>query len=146
MCCYLCIDLVRGGVPGPAGLALARPLFSGSLVSFPDCRDSLRTRPTSGSGTRHGPTRLHRHPRVAKYTIMRIRRAAACMLAIWPHSAACSRAASQCNRNCRPIAEAYCGDFPPAPVFPVSETTVWKERCVQVCSTKLVRFLEVVEL
>ena len=34
----------RGGVAGPAGPALAGPLFSGSLVSFPDCRDSLRTR------------------------------------------------------------------------------------------------------
>ena len=52
---------------GPAGPALAGPLFSGSLVSFPDCRDSLRTRPTGGSGARRGPTGLHRHPRVAKY-------------------------------------------------------------------------------
>ena len=43
---------------GPAGPALAEPLFSGSLVSFPDC--------------------MYRHPRVAKHTIvMRIRRAAA---------------------------------------------------------------------
>ena len=31
----------RGGVAGPAGPALAGPLFSGSL---PDCRDNLRTR------------------------------------------------------------------------------------------------------
>ena len=34
----------RGGVAGPAGPAKAGPLFSGSLVSFSDCRDSLRTR------------------------------------------------------------------------------------------------------
>ena len=34
----------RGGVAGPAGPALAGPLFSGSLVSCPDCRDGLRTR------------------------------------------------------------------------------------------------------
>ena len=34
----------KGGVAGPAGLALAGPLFSGSLVSCPDCRDGLRTR------------------------------------------------------------------------------------------------------
>ena len=34
----------RGGVAGPAGPAKAEPLFSGSLVSFSDCRDSLRTR------------------------------------------------------------------------------------------------------
>ena len=30
--------------PGPAGPAKAGPLFSGSLDSFSDCRDSLRTR------------------------------------------------------------------------------------------------------
>ena len=34
----------RGGVAGPAGPALAGPLFSGALVSFSDCRDSVRTR------------------------------------------------------------------------------------------------------
>ena len=34
----------RGGVAGPAGPAKAGPLFSESLVSFSDCRDSLRTR------------------------------------------------------------------------------------------------------
>ena len=31
-------------VAGPAGPALAGPLFSGALVSFPDRRDSLRMR------------------------------------------------------------------------------------------------------
>ena len=39
---FLCTD--RGDVSGPAGLAKAGPLFRGSLVSFSDCRDSLRTR------------------------------------------------------------------------------------------------------
>ena len=34
----------RGGVAGPAGPAKAGPLFSGSLDSLSDCRDSLRTR------------------------------------------------------------------------------------------------------
>ena len=34
----------RGGVAGPAGPALAGPLFSGSLVSCPDYGDGLRTR------------------------------------------------------------------------------------------------------
>ena len=34
----------RGGGTGPAGPAKAGPLFRGSLVSFPDCRDNLRTR------------------------------------------------------------------------------------------------------
>ena len=77
------ISQTRGGVAGPAGPALTGPLFSGSLVSFSDCRDSLRLRPlgqvcqansplpcasrnrsrsfASGSGARRGPTRLHRH-------------------------------------------------------------------------------------
>ena len=36
--------LSRSGVASPAGPTLAGPLFSGTLVSFPDCRDSLRTR------------------------------------------------------------------------------------------------------
>ena len=36
--------LSRGGVAGPAGPAKAGPLFSRSLVSFPDCRDGLPTR------------------------------------------------------------------------------------------------------
>ena len=42
----MCVDSVRvrGGVAGPAGPALAGPLFCGSLVSFLDCRDSLRPR------------------------------------------------------------------------------------------------------
>ena len=35
---------ISGGVAGPAGPAKAGPLFSGSLVSFSDCRDNLRTR------------------------------------------------------------------------------------------------------
>ena len=34
-------SLNRGGVAGPAGPAKAGPLFSGSLVPFSDCRDSL---------------------------------------------------------------------------------------------------------
>ena len=34
----------RGGVAGPAGPAKAGPLFRGSLVSFSDYSDSLRTR------------------------------------------------------------------------------------------------------
>ena len=34
----------RGGVAGPAGPAKAGPLFSRSLVSFPDCRDGLLMR------------------------------------------------------------------------------------------------------
>ena len=42
--CHIFRAAGRGGVAGPAGLALAGPLFSGSLVSFVDCRDSLRTR------------------------------------------------------------------------------------------------------
>ena len=73
----------RGGVAGPAGPAKAGPLFSGLLVSFPDCRDSLRTRrmgprklafalhvsvsrnhSAGGSGARRGPTGLHRHTRI----------------------------------------------------------------------------------
>ena len=83
----------RGGVAGPAGPALAGPLFSGSLVSCPDCRDGLRTRrlgqvshASSPLPCVHaflvivpallpadqdpgaGPTGLHRHPHVAKYT------------------------------------------------------------------------------
>ena len=33
----------RGGVAGPVGPAKAGPLFRRSLVSFPDCRDSLPT-------------------------------------------------------------------------------------------------------
>ena len=33
-----------GNVAGPAGPAKTGPHFSGSLVSFSDCRDSLRTR------------------------------------------------------------------------------------------------------
>ena len=64
----LICNLCRGGIAGPAGPALAGPLFSGSLVSFPDCRNSLRTRPNGGSGARRGPTRLHQHPYAAKYT------------------------------------------------------------------------------
>ena len=40
----LLVHLGRGGVAGPAGPALAGPLFSGSLVPCPDCRDGLRTR------------------------------------------------------------------------------------------------------
>ena len=84
----------RGRVAGPAGPAKARPHFSGSLVSFSDCRDSLRTRRlcqvsyaslplaalpcvyaflvynrsrsfAGGSGARRGPTGLHRHPRIS---------------------------------------------------------------------------------
>ena len=35
---------IRGGVAGPAGPAKAGPLFSRSLVSFPDCRDGLLMR------------------------------------------------------------------------------------------------------
>ena len=46
--------------------------------------------------------RLDRHPRVAKYTIMRIRRAAASDMA---HSAACSSSASQPSPTRRPITE-----------------------------------------
>ena len=38
------VALFRGGVAGPAGPAKAGPLFSRSLVSFSDCRDSWRTR------------------------------------------------------------------------------------------------------
>ena len=34
----------RGGVAGPAGPALAGTLSSGELVSFSECRDSVRTR------------------------------------------------------------------------------------------------------
>ena len=34
----------RGSVAGPAGPVKAGPLFSRSLVSFPDCRDGLPTR------------------------------------------------------------------------------------------------------
>ena len=61
------------------------------LVSSSDCRGSLRTRPTSGSVARRGPTGLHRHPWVAKNRTVRIRRAAATNMA---HSAACSSSAS----------------------------------------------------
>ena len=39
------------------------------LVLSSDCRDSLRMRPTSGSGARRGPTGLHQHPHVAKNTL-----------------------------------------------------------------------------
>ena len=46
--------------------------------------------------------RLDRHPRVAKYTIMRIRRTAASDMA---HSAACSSSASQPSPTRRPITE-----------------------------------------
>ena len=42
--CKLHVAGGRGGVAGPAGQAKAGPLFSGSLVSFSGCRDSLRTR------------------------------------------------------------------------------------------------------
>ena len=38
------VEKARGGVTGPAGPAKAGPLFRGSLVSFSDCSDSLRTR------------------------------------------------------------------------------------------------------
>ena len=80
--------------PGPAGPALAGPLFSGSLASFPDCRDSLRTRrlgqvshvglpfpceyaflvivpallPADQEPGAARPDCRDRHPRVAKYT------------------------------------------------------------------------------
>ena len=90
----LCAILHRGGVAGPAGPAKAGTLFSGSLVSFPACRDtcSLRTRRSGQvshansplpcvrvsrnrsclfagrSGAWRSPTRLHQHPRVAKFT------------------------------------------------------------------------------
>ena len=63
--------------PGPAGPAKAGPLFRGSLVSFSDCSDSLRTRQlgvcvscnrsrsfAGGSGARRGPNGLHQHPRI----------------------------------------------------------------------------------
>ena len=36
--------IYSGGVASPAGPAKAGPLFKGSLVSFSDCSDSLRTR------------------------------------------------------------------------------------------------------
>ena len=65
----------RGGVAGPAGPALAGPLFSGSLVLFPDC-----------IGTH----------------VLRIRRAAASDMA---HSTACSSSAFQSSPTRRPIAE-----------------------------------------
>ena len=35
---------MQSGIAGPAGPAKAGPLFSKSLVSFSDCRDSLRTK------------------------------------------------------------------------------------------------------
>ena len=38
------LEQSRGGVAGPAGPAKAGPLFRGSLVSFSDRSDSLRTR------------------------------------------------------------------------------------------------------
>ena len=60
-------------------------------VSFPDCRNSLRTRPTGSSGAQCGPTGLHRHPRVAKYTCVYDVEAASDMA----YSAACSSSASQ---------------------------------------------------
>ena len=68
---------IRGGVAGPAGPAKSGPLFRGSLVSFSDCSDSLRTRRlgvcvsrnrsrsfAGGSGARRGPNGLHQHPRI----------------------------------------------------------------------------------
>ena len=39
------LALHSGGVAGPAGQALAGPLFSGSLVPFSDCRDILTIGP-----------------------------------------------------------------------------------------------------
>ena len=134
VCCYMCINF-RGGVASLAGPALAGPLFSRSSVSFPDCRDSLRMRPTSGSGVWRCLTELHQHPFV--YDMQ--------LLACYQYGA--FRCLQQFCFSVQPYAQAYCGDSPPAPVFPVSKTTVWKEkRCVQVCSAKLVCFLEVVAL
>ena len=98
---------------------------SGSLVSFLDCRNSQRTRPAGSSGAQCSPTGLHRHPCVAKYTCVYDVEAASNMA----YSAACSSSASQSS----PTRIGLLWRLPPAPVFPVSEMTVWKkEHCVQV--------------
>ena len=100
----VCAVAASGSLAGPA---LAGPLFSGLLVSFPDC--------------------------IGTHVLLSIRCAAASDMA---HSAPCSSSASQSSPMRRPIAET-----PHQPVFPVSETTVWKEEhCVQVFSAKLVCF------
>ena len=65
---------------------------------------------TGGSGARRGPTGLHRHPRVAKYTCVYDVQ----LLADMAHSAACSSSASQPSPTRRPFAET---PHAPASVF-----------------------------
>ena len=76
----------RGGVAAPAGPALAGPLFSGSLVSFPDC--------------------------IGTHMLLYIQHAAASDMA---HSATCSSSASQSSPTRRSIAETPHSPPPPPP-------------------------------